>query len=197
MLEKLKGRSGYLLLNRLSLKSLDAEDFLLFSAVTDDGAALDHETASRLFALAGVAVPADVLPPPLAEKLAANAAQFAKATANMVGEKNNRTFREQTLKLERWSDDQIAVATRKVNDLKARKREIERAVRQAENCDEQMVQQKKLNECRAAIRDARRNVEAVEDETDEKRNRLLEALQRKLVPVTETETLFTIRWRVV
>ncbi len=197
VLEQLKGRSGFLLLNRLSLESLDAEDFLLFSAVTDDGAALDHETASRLFALSGGAVPADALPPPIAEKLAANAAQFAKATINKVGEKNNRTFREQTLKLERWSDDQIAVATRKVDELKARKREIERAVRQAETCDEQMFQQKKLGECRAAIRAARRRVEAVEDETDEKRNRLLDALQRKLVPATETETLFTVRWRVV
>lgn len=197
VLEQLKGRSGFLLLNRLSLKSLDAEDFLLFSAVTDDGAALDKEIAKLLFALAGVAVPADALPPPIAEKLAANAAQFAKATANKVGEKNNKTFQEQTLKLERWSDDQIAVATRKVAELKAQKREIERAVRQAENCDEQAVQQKKLGECRAAIRAARRRVEAVEDETDEKRNRLLDALQRKLVPATETETLFTVRWRVV
>ena len=84
-----------------------------------------------------------------------------------------------------------------MDELKAQKREIERAVRRAQNCDEQAVQQKKLGECRAAIRAARRRVDAVEDETDEKRNRLLDALQRKLVPATETETLFTVRWRVV
>jgi hypothetical protein len=37
----------------------------------------------------------------------------------------------------------------------------------------------------------------VRDETDEKRRRLLDALQRKLVPEILREELFTIRWRVV
>ena len=56
--------------------------------------------------------------------------------------------------------------------------------------------QKELDNIRRDIRRARANVSAVEDETDEKRRRLLDALQRKLIPEISREELFTIRWQV-
>ena len=38
---------------------------------------------------------------------------------------------------------------------------------------------------------------SIEDETDEKRHRLLDALQRKLIPEVSREALFTIKWNVI
>ena len=70
-------------------------------------------------------------------------------------------------------------------------------IRHAKTLDEQVPLQKELDNIRRDIRRARANVSAVEDETDEKRRRLLDALQRKLVPEISREELFTIRWRVV
>ena len=81
--------------------------------------------------------------------------------------------------------------------LRARQLEIEREIRHAKTLDEQVPLQKELDNIRRDIRRARANVSAVEDETDEKCRRLLDALQRKLVPEISREELFTIRWRVV
>src|SRR5882724_2830137 len=52
ILEPLLGQSGWLSLSALTVEALDqAEDHLLFSAVTDSGEAVDPEQASRLFQL--------------------------------------------------------------------------------------------------------------------------------------------------
>ncbi len=53
MVESLKGRSGHLILTRLTIHSLDQEEHLLFNAVTDDGNPLDQETCEKLFSIRG------------------------------------------------------------------------------------------------------------------------------------------------
>ena len=61
VLEPLVGKCGELVLSHLSVDALDqAEDYLLFAAVTDDGQPLDEETARRLLSLPGSSI--DPLP---------------------------------------------------------------------------------------------------------------------------------------
>lgn len=197
VIEALKGKTGYLRLDRLTLKSLDKEDHLLFSAMTEDGKFLDPDTAEKLFTLASSEKATDELPNNVGKRLEANAKQYASATANAVGEMNNAHFKEATDKIERWSEDQIAAATHKIEVLRDQQRELERAIRQAKTLDEQVPLQKQFDEVRRNIRRARADVVTIEDETDAKRRQLLDALQRKLVPETKRETLFTIKWKVV
>lgn len=198
VIEQLKGQSGYLRLDRLILKSLDAQEFLLFSALTDNGTVVDAETIAKLFDIYATDTPAITeLPELLSSRLSANADQYAKATANEVGEANNVHFIQATEKLNRWSEDQIAAATHKVDALKAKKLEIERSIRHAQTLDEQEPLQKQLDKIRFDIRSARRLIDDVEDETDAKRNQLLDSLQRKLVPELYRENLFTIHWRII
>lgn len=198
VIEQLKGKSGYLRLDRLTLKSIDAQEFLLFSALTDDGVVVDAEIIAKLFDISATNCDAALdIPEALSSRLSANACQYAKATANEVGEANNAHFIQATEKLNRWSEDQIAVATHKVEVLKARKQEIERSIRHAKTLDEQEPLQKDLDKIRSDIRKARRLIDDVEDETDAKRNQLLDSLQRKLVPELSRETLFTIHWSII
>ena len=137
------------------------------------------------------------IPDALSSRLAANASQYAKATANKVGEANNAHYIQATEKLNRWSDDQIAAATHKVEVLKAKKLEIERGIRHAQTLDEQEPLQKELDKMRREIRKARHEIDDVEDETDAKRNQLLDSLRRKLVPEISRENLFTIHWNII
>lgn len=197
VVEQMKGKSGYLLLERLSLKSLEAQEFLLFSALTDDDTVVDADTIAKLFDIAASSADAPVMPDAFRSRLMANASQYANATANEVAEKNNAHFKQATEKLIRWSDDQIAAATHKVEVLKAKKLEIERSIRHARTLDEQEPLQRELDKVRRDIRKARHLIDDVEDETDEKRKQLLDALQRKLVPELSRETLFTIRWHII
>jgi predicted nucleic acid-binding Zn-ribbon protein len=133
----------------------------------------------------------------LEERLEANATQYAKATANVVGEANNVHFKDATEKLMRWSEDQVAAVTHKIEVLRARQLEVERAIRQSKTLDEQVPLQKEFDEIRRKIRRARVEVADIEDETDAKRRSLLDALQRKLIPEINHETLFSLRWKVI
>ena len=198
ILERLKGKSGFLKLERLVLKSLDNADFLLFSVIDEEGQRfLEPDIGGALFKLAQTAAETTGASEETKARLDANAAQYAKATAAEIGEANNRHFKEATEKLIRWSEDQVAAATHRIEMLRARQLEIEREIRHAKTLDEQVPLQKELDNIRRDIRRARANVSAVEDETDEKRRRLLDALQRKLVPEVSREELFTIKWKVI
>jgi hypothetical protein len=197
VLESLKGMGGILRLDGLRLKSLDEEEFLLFSAITDAGKLLEPDVAEKLFSLATAVSGEAMLPKALEERLEANATQYAKATANVVGEANNVHFKDATEKLMRWSEDQVAAVTHKIEVLRARQLEVERAIRQSKTLDEQVPLQKEFDEIRRKIRRARIEVADIEDETDAKRRSLLDALQRKLIPEINHETLFTLRWKVI
>ena len=196
-LDEYRGKSGYLILQHLCLKSLDAQDFLLFSATLDDGTSLDAEVAEKFFEVFASAREASGIPEYIEVILAKNADLSAQATVNRVGESNNEHFKEASEKLERWRDDQVEAATRNVDDLKTRKREIERAIRQTKTLEENLALQKQLDEVNHAVRKARQSVDDVEDEADRKKNRLLDDLQRKLIPETERTTLFKVRWKII
>ena len=195
--EALRGREGWLRLDRVTLKSLDREDFLLFSARTAEGEFVDPEIVGSMFKLGQSTAAVDTPDARTAERLEANARQYAKATASQVAEENNVHFKEATDKILRWSEDQIAAATHRIETLRARQFEVERQIRHARTLDEQMPLQKELDQIRREVRRARANVTTIEDETDQKRSRLLDALQRKLVPEVEREELFTLKWRVI
>jgi len=180
------------------LKSLDNVEFLLFSLIDDNGQRfLEPDVGSMLFKLAQETGDAPVIPEGVKARLSENARQYAKATAAEVGEENNEHFKEATEKLIRWSEDQVAAATHKIETLRARQLEVEREIRHARTLDEQVPLQKELDQVRRDIRRARADVSVIEDETDEKRYRLLDALQRKLIPEVTREELFTIKWGIV
>ena len=103
-LDEYRGKSGYLILQHLCLKSLDAQDFLLFSATLDDGTSLDAEVAEKFFEVFASAREASGIPEYIEAILAKNADLSAKATVNRVGESNNEHFKEASEKLERWRD---------------------------------------------------------------------------------------------
>lgn len=197
VLEQLRGKSGVMLLERLVLKSIESESFLLFSALCDDGSFIEPDIAEKMFKLYASETFALPLATNEESMLTANAHQYAQATANKVGEANNETFRQASEKLERWADDQIAAATNELKSLNVKKQEAQRNSRQAPTLDVQLACQREIRELTRKISVARANVFAVEDEVEQKRDNLLDELQRKLVPEIARERLFTIRWNIV
>jgi len=197
VLDQLKGESGILTLERMTLKSLDAEDYLLFSALTDEGKPVEAEIAEKFFSLGQSIGVANPLTEEESSHLVANAKRYADAEAQRVGETNNEYFKEALDKIERWAEDQVSAAEHKIEVLKDQQREIRRKIRLARTLDEQAPLQKEEQRVGRLIRQARNNVFAVEDETDAKREDLIKSLQRKLVPEIAHEALFTIRWKVI
>jgi len=197
VVEALRGRSGYLILQRLQIESYEREDYLLFSGFTDDGAALDQETMEKLLGCRGRVFQPVAIPAPIGQRLAADADRHAKATVSLSLEQNSAHFHQAREKLEKWADDMVLSAEKALADTKEQIKALRRQARQAFTLDDQHAIQEKIQKLERQQRRQRQDIFTAEDEIMEKRDGLIDQLERRLAQRTEAETLFSIRWTVV
>ncbi len=197
VVQALRGQYGYLTLGRLTVESYEAEEYLLFSGFTDQGTALDQETMEKLFLCSGRVVGGCELPEPVARRLANEAQRHAQATISRSLEQNSRHFHEAREKLEQWADDLVLAAEKALKDTKEQIKALRRRARQAVTLQEQHEIQEKIRRLERQQRRQRQEIFRVEDEIMDKRDRLIDDLEKRLAQKTTTETLFTIRWAVV
>lgn len=196
VVEALKGRSGVLVLDRLSIISFDIEEHLLFSALTDDGMPLDHEQCEKLFQCR-----ADVMQTngsaAYNQRLAAEAERHSAATISRALANSNRHFQEEREKLEKWADDLVVASEKELKETKARLKLLNRQARQAATTAEQVELQKQIVELEKKQRRQRQRIFDVEDQIIEKRDALINRLEQQMQQKTTREQLFIIKWSVV
>jgi len=196
VLENLKGKSGYLLLNKLSINSLDKEEFLLFSGFCDSMENIPHEVLMQLFKLDGEVGSLHYPHRDAEQWLQTNMEQFCQSKIHQSMEENNRVFVEQSEKLDRWVEDCVKAAERDLKMVMERIKEVRRNIAVAESLDEQAKWQDELRKLDHKKRAGRNKIFEVEDEASAKREVLTTALKRKLVQSTANMPLFTIHWRI-
>lgn len=197
IVEALRGQFGYLRLTRLAIESYEREEHLLFSGFDGSGGALDQETMEKLFACSGQMSEIITIPVQVEQRLNAEALQHARATISLSLEQNSAHFNQAREKLEKWADDMVLAAEKALADTKEQIKALRREARQAATLEQQHAIQEKLQKLERQQRRQRQDIFAVEDEIMEKRDSLIDQLERRLTQRTETETLFTIHWRVV
>ncbi len=197
LVEALKGRSGWLHLQRLTIDSFEREEYLLFSGVDDDGRSLDQETLEKMFHCEAKAESLPSLPSDVEARLAAEADRHVKATISRSLEENNRHFQEAREKLEKWADDMVLAAEKELKDTKERIKALTRQARLATTTEEQHALQKQIQELEKQKRRQRQRIFEVEDEIMAKRDELIARLEKRLQQRTTVKPLFTIRWSVV
>ncbi|MCA6064539.1 DEAD/DEAH box helicase [Thalassolituus marinus] len=192
----LVGKSGWLRLDKLTVSALDTVENLLFSAMTDDGKALDQEATERLFVVQArqVTQTGSAEPP---STLADNQKRRIEAALAQFMEDNQRLFDAEREKLERWADDKLLASEEALKDTKAKIAQIKRDARKAPTLEEQSELQNQLRDLERQQRRQRQQIFDVEDEIMAKRDELIEALHERLTQTTETEHLFTVRWAVI
>jgi hypothetical protein len=197
LVEALRGRAGWLALQLLTIRSFEEEEYLLFSAFDDHGAALDPEVCEKLFHCAGRVTPLVELPSQAQARLKAEMQRHAQATIHRSLEANNQFFREEQERLDRWADDVVQAAEKGLADIKAQLKALNRQARQAINTEEQHRIQVQMRELESRQRQQRRQIFDIEDEIYQKRDALINALEKRMRQTTHSDVLFTIRWVVV
>jgi len=195
-IEALRGKSGFLTLTRLVVESYESEEYLLFSGVDDAGASLDQETMEKFFGCSGRLHGDEAIPAAVQQRLNAEAERHSKATVSRSLEQNSVHFNQAREKLEKWADDMVLSAEKALADTKEQIKALRRQARQAVTLEEQHENQQKIQKLEKQQRRQRQDIFKAEDEVMEKRDSLIESLERRLSQHTETEALFTIRWAV-
>jgi adenine-specific DNA-methyltransferase len=186
-LEPLIGKSGWLTLSSFSVESLDqAEDHLIFAAVSDDGTPFDDETVPRLFTLPGELS----VPTPLA-----TATQQRQATIQgSISERNGRFFEAEAEKLEGWADDLKLGLEREIKEIDRQIKEARRAATTALTLEEKLSGQKQIKALESQRNDKRRSLFEAQDKVDQQRDTLIASIEGKLTQTSALQQLFTIRW---
>ena len=194
VVEQRQGKSGWLILNKLMIDSFQREEYLIFTATQDDGSILEQEDCEKLFACFGKTIPLNKNSQP--NNLPATQQRQIEAKISEVLEANNSHFQVERDRLEKWADDKIAGAEQALYDTKAKIKGLKRESRQAQTLEEQKQLQEKIKTEERKQRRQRQEIFDVEDEILEKRDQLIDALEKRLNQNTKTEELFTIRWQV-
>ena len=197
LVEEIKGKSGWLLLQRLAIDSFEREEHLLFSGFRDDGQALDQETCEKLFNCQGTSGTEMPVPSAAETRLSAEADRHLKATISRSLERNSRHFNEAREQLEKWAEDMILAAERELRDTKEQIKLLNRQARQATTVQEQHELQERIRDLETKKRRLRQRIFDVEDEITAKRDKLIDALERRMQQRTSSERLFAVRWSVV
>ena len=197
VVEALKGKSGWMTLQYLTIDSFDREEYLLFSATDNTGRSLDQETCQKLFHLTAQVAEASDLPPELTDRLKKEAGRHAEATITHSLEGNNTLFNEERERLEKWADDMVVAAEKDLSDTKGQIKAVRRQSRLATTLDEQNELQQKLRDLEKKQRKQRQQIFEIEDEIAEKRDTLIDGLQKRMTQKTHSTHLFTIQWEVV
>lgn len=194
VLQPLLGQSGYLSLSLLDIQSVQVEQYLMFSGMTDQGEALDEEVCRKLFNVDANTENSMFTPP---AELAEQEHLRIESQISRSIEANELYFSEERDKLERWADDRILASEQDLQDNKTLIKTLKRESRQAQSPEEQLALQTQLKEAERKQRQLRRGIFDAQDEIEEKRDALIEKLEQRMRQTVETESLFTIRWSVV
>ncbi len=193
ILEPLVGKSGWLTLSSFTVESLDqAEDHMIFGAITDDGTPLDDECAARLFTLPGTVTGPCLSIVPGAADVAIQ--QRQAAIKRTISERNARFFEAEAEKLEGWADDLKVGLEREIKEIDRQIKEARRAATTALTLEEKLAGHKQIKALESQRNEKRRSLFEAQDRVDNQRAELIASIEGKLMQKSGLQQLFTIRW---
>ncbi|WP_298996734.1 SNF2-related protein [uncultured Desulfovibrio sp.] len=197
LVERLKGKAGWLHLQHMRVDSFDAQEYLLFSAFDDAGNSLDQETCEKLFHCQGQTQPLTAVPQQVQHRLGQEQERHALAMLAKNLEENNKHFAEARDQLDKWAEDMELAAQKEIDDTKRRIKELQRQCRQATTMQQQHTLQEEISRWERKKRTLRTRIFDLEDEIAEKRDRLVDSLEKRMHQKSTINPVFTIRWTVV
>lgn len=209
ILEQFIGKTGWLTVQHHSILSFEKEDYVILSAVTDDGIVMDMEQCSKLFLLDGELTHGHAesrqsrdeasLNIPLQTKsiLESNLDKEKQNILDANMKRNSKYFDDEIIKLESWADDlkgslelELKELDREIGVKKSESRKIL-------NLEDKVSAQREIKEMEKKRSELRRNLFSAQDEVDKRKEKIIEEIESRLQQKIETKELFTIRWSLV
>lgn len=196
-LEPYIGQSGYTYVSLMSIDSFEREEYLVSSAITQDGEVLNDEFTEKLFTLKSLTQERGAIPDEAMKRLQANNKDQQATINDSINIKNNDFFDNEMDKLDNWADDlklslEVELKTLE-KEIKTRKTEQRKLTNLAEKVAFQRTTaslEKKRNRLRRKLYDE-------QDAIEEKKEILIDKVAQKLKQNITIKELFTIEWKIV
>jgi len=194
-LEPYKGKSGTLALLLLSINGSDAQDHLIFCAITDSGNVLPEEFSRRLFDLpAHVADKVNIMMP---DRLKKAAAKRKKSILDEIDRKQAIWFDEEIDKLNFWAEDKRKGLKSELKDYDDQITLLKKEARLAGSLPDKLAIQKKLRDIDKQRDAAWKEYDAAAKKIEHQKDELLNTVEERLKQTVSEKTVFTVGWTLV
>jgi hypothetical protein len=188
------GKSGWLELSKLTIHSLDSEEFLIFASQTNDGTALDEETCKKLMNL-----PTKVENVPINSTPELTSIREAEINTKLkqIEKRNSRFLDEEIFKLDQWADDLKQGLERELKELDKQIQETRKTSALAPTLQEKLEAQKNLKILESERKQKRNDLFNAQDSIDEQRDLLIKRIEGQLQQKHFIQPIFSFHWRLI
>jgi hypothetical protein len=123
VLKQVVGHSGWLEMSNLTVESLEQQEILLFTAITDDGSTVSEDLGQKLFALPATAESSDIGPLP-DSALSSQRDLNVQRRLEQLEARSAKCFGAEVGKLDLWSDHLKLGLERELKDIGKEIREV-------------------------------------------------------------------------
>lgn len=197
MLEPYINQRGYLKAIKLSIHSLEFEEYLVTISILEDGTLLHEEFGEKLLSLKSTNLIENIAIDTQSITTIDNRFETIKdGIFNNIELKNNTLFDKEMEKLDLWADDlklSLEVELKAIEkEIKTRKTEA----RKITTLDEKVAYQRETANLEKKRNKLRRELYDQQDEIEKQKEELIDKVSAKLKQQIKTDELFTIKWSI-
>ncbi len=193
--EHLQGQKGYLLLSRLSVASIEQEQYDIFTAFTDDGRFLSQEECEKLFLNGGTESGETNISADIRKKLEENQQQHSRSKLQSIDSRNLSYIRQEEERILKWEHDMLDDLENQIHILRKAIQQAERDARNATNVEEKLKAERRVDDLKRKRRRLRNDLDDREDEIAQKRKDMISDIEKKLIQKIDNIPVFTLRWQ--
>ena len=195
LLDELIGSEGYMQVEKITIDSFEQEDHLVIACLKQDGSLVYPDIAERMLSLPAEKLGTEVIENNIQEVLHEKISEMQNEIVADSAERNSKFFDEEMDKLDNWADDMKLGLEKEISDLdqeiRLRKSEAKKIIR----LDEKVSAQREIKELEKKRIEKRQNLYEAQDEIDDKKDMLLDKIEKMLKQKVSRDNLFTIKWR--
>ena len=196
-IEPLVGKSGLIHLSNFEVTSFDVTDNLLFVGLTDDNIELSDDTCKRILELPVEDFTRKELTKSEFDKIEIHKTKRRNNLLDILNTRDSSYFQLEVDKLHKWAEDRILASEKELRDVKSKIKELNRESKKTSSSEALLELQTKLRDLERKKRRLRQEIFEVEDEIEERRDQMINAIKSKMLKsITETP-IFSIRWKII
>lgn len=195
--ENLQSKSGWLVVDKLSVEAFEKEERLIFNGVSDMGEMLDEELSNKLLYIEALesknrvinSLPKDIIEE--RKKLL-----IAKHKAE-IESKNMEYFDEQEEKLDAWAEDLKKGLEKEIEDIEGAIKEMKREARHCSSLENKVKKKKEIKELEKKRNKKRRDLYDEQDKIEEQKDELIEQMEAQIRKKEQLENILVLRWNLI
>lgn len=196
-LEHYIGKTGWLQVNHLKINSFENEDYLITACMTSNYEVIENEIAQRLFSIEAIEKETVLIDETKRNKLLELVEVETQSIISENAQRNSTFFDTEMDKLDQWADDMKLSLDKEIKDLDAEIKLKKSEAKKIINLDAKVKAQRVIKNLEKKRREKRQHLYEAQDTIDDRKENLLDDIERRLKQEINTNELFTIKWKMI